>query len=274
MHNLNPDRATGQVFFVLGLALAGRADTVPGPVLITLLSDLGLSESAARAAILRLRRRGWLISQRHGRHTRYAPTAAILTHQQRFQEHFTTPSAPWDGAFHGLLYEVPERDRAFRDHLRRSARILGYARLRAGLLIAPTDRSAQLHTLLSKPPLGANLLPVRIELSPRDARPLAARLWALDALGDDYRTHIQAMHDATDVAAGEPLTGPQALRGFAAAIQPVYETIARDPLLPPELLPESWPASRLRAAFAATLQALGPAAVKYAATLAHRPPPS
>lgn len=272
---LRSDRSTGQVFFALGLALAGGEENVPGPVLVTLLSDLGLSESAARAAILRLRRSGWLTSQRHGRRTHYAPTAAILTHQQRFQQHFTTPSARWNGAFHGLIYEIPERDRAFRDRLRRCARLLGYACLRGGVLIAPTDRSPQLQALMSNQPAQAHLLPARIELSLDDACRLAARLWALDALADDYHAHIQAMRDATAAAAaGDRITGSRALRAFAAAIQPVYETIARDPLLPRELLPDNWPAPELSAAFATTLRTLGPAAVEYAETLGHRSPRS
>jgi len=261
------DRATSQVFFTLGLAATGHDEAVPGPVLIALLSDLGLGESAARAAILRLRRQGWLSSERHGRHTHYAATAAIRTQQQRFQDHFTTQSARWDGAFHGIIYEIPERHRAFRDRLRRGARLLGYASLRGGLLIAPTDRSAQLESLLSDPPPQAHLLPARIELAPHDARGLARRVWALDALADDYRVRIRTMRDAIDAAAGDPPVGPQALRAFTAAMRPVYDTIARDPLLPSELLPDEWPATALGEAFRTTLETLGPAASAYVNTL-------
>lgn len=261
------DGAASQVFFALGLAAAGHDNAVPGPALIALLSDLGLSESAARAAILRLRRQGWLASERHGRHTEYVLTAALRTHQQRFQDHFTTPTAPWNGGFHGLIYEIPERHRAFRDRLRRSARLLGYAPLRGGLLIAPSDRSAELGALLSDPPPEAELLAARIELAPQDARRLARQLWELDALADEYRARIHTMRNAIDAARNDPPTGPRALRALAAAMQPTYETIGRDPLLPRELLPDDWPAAALGAAFTAALQTLGPAAVAYVDTL-------
>ncbi len=264
------DRAGGLVFFALGLSAAGDGESVPGPALIAVLSELGLAESAARAAILRLRRNGWLSSQRHGRRTHYAPTAPIRTHQQRFKDHFTTTSAPWDGAFHGLIYEIPERDRAFRDRMRRSARLLGYASLRGGLLIAPSDRSGQLEALLSNPPPDAQLLPARIELAPGDARRLAGRLWGLEQLAHQYRARIQTMRDAIAAAAADPPAGPQALHVFATALQPVYETIAHDPLLPPELVPKEWPAAALGATFGATLDALGPAAVAYVEILKHR----
>ncbi|PZS12372.1 MAG: hypothetical protein DLM64_05075 [Solirubrobacterales bacterium] len=267
------DRAAGQVFFALGLAAAGASTGagLPGPVLISLLSELGLSESAARAAILRLRRNGWLSSHRHGRHTHYAPTTAVLIHQQRVREHFTASGELWDGTFHGLLYEVPERDRAFRDRLRRSARLLGYAPLRAGLLIAPTDRSAQLDALLSNPPPEARLLPARIELHPHDARRLATRIWALEELARDYRDQIEAMRGAIAVAAQDRPAGPAALRAFAAATQPVYQAVAQDPLLPRELLPNDWPAPQLGAALAATLEKLGPAASAYVDALTREP---
>jgi phenylacetic acid degradation operon negative regulatory protein len=272
VHNVDAqlwsEGTTRDVFFALGLIAVGRDEAaVPGPVLIAVLSDLGLSESAARAAILRLRRHGWLSSKRHGRHTHYAPTATIRARQQRFQEHFTMASPPWDGAFHGLIYEVPERHRAYRDRLRRCAQLLGYASLRGGLLIAPTDRFVELQSLLSQPPSEAHLLPARIELTPDDARRLASRLWALDALAEDYRARIAVVRDAINDAAGDPPAGPQALRAFAAATQPVYEAISRDPLLPAELLPDDWPGAELGAALQAALQTLGPAAVAHVHTL-------
>lgn len=266
---LHWDRAAGKVFFALGLAGA-RAGAcgdggpgLPGPALVAVLSELGLSESAARAAILRLRRNGWLSSRRHGRQTHYAPTTAILAHQEGRREHFTAPSPPWDGRFHAVLYEVPERDRAFRDRLRRTARMLGYGHLRAGLLIAPTDRSSHLHTLMSNPPPGARLLPARIELDSHDARRLATEIWALEELSRDYGAGIEAMHEAIAAAVRDRPTGPEALRAFAAATQPVYQAIARDPLLPRELLPDDWPAPQLGTALAATLKALGRAASAY-----------
>jgi phenylacetic acid degradation operon negative regulatory protein len=272
MHNLDAhlwsEGATREVFFALGLAAVGRDQAaVPGPVLIAVLSDLGLSESAARAAILRLRRHGWLSSDRHGRQTYYAPTATIHARQQRFQEHFTTASPPWAGAFHGLIYEVPERQRAYRDRLRRCARLLGYASLRGGLLIAPTDGFLELQSLLSEPPSEAHLLPARIELAPADARRLAHRLWALDALADYYRARVVAVRDAINDAASNPPAGPQALQAFAAATHPIYEAISRDPLLPSELLPDDWPGAELGAALQAAHQTLGPAAVAYVHTL-------
>ncbi len=272
MHNLAErlwsDGATREVFFALGLAAIGRDEAaVPGPVLITVLSDLGLSESAARAAILRLRRYGWLSSKRDGRQTYYAPTAAIRARQQRVQELFTTASSPWDGAFHGLIYEVPERHRAYRDRLRRCARLLGYASLRGGLLIAPTDGFVEVQSLLSEPPNEAHLLPARIELAAADARRLAHRLWALDALAEDYRARIVAVRDALNSAAGDPPAGPHALLAFAAATQPIYAAISQDPLLPSELLPDDWPATELGAALRAALHTFGPAAVAYVHTL-------
>lgn len=262
------DGAIREVFFALGLAAVGRDEAaVPGPVLIAVLSDLGLTESAARAAILRLRRYGWLSSERQGRHTYYAPMTMIRARQQSVQDYFTTASPMWDGAFHGLIYEVPERHRAYRDRLRRCARLLGYASLRGGLLIAPTDRFVELQSLLSEPPSDAHLLSARIELAPIDARRLAHRLWALDALAEDYRARIVAVRDAVEHASRHPPVGPQALRAFAAATQPVYEAISQDPLLPTELLPNDWPGSELGAALQAALQALGPAAVAYVHTL-------
>ena len=257
------DRSAGVVLFTLGVAAAGSAPDLRGPALIALLGELGLSESAGRAAILRMRRHGLLSSRRDGRHTRYAAAPAILAHQRRIREHFGEDGPEWDGRFHALLYDVPERQRAFRDRLRYTARLLGYGQLRAGLLIAPGDRYLELRRLIPAVPSGARLLPAHLELSAPDARRVARELWNLDALAQEYRAIARDTRRLVARAQQSQSSGAAALRVFAEATQPIYAAIGRDPLLPAELLGDDWPADELLSALNAALVTLGASALAH-----------
>ena len=138
----------GVVCFAIGFAQARGPAPVPGPVLLRLLADLGVSGAAARSLLLRMRREGLLSSQRAGRQAGYQLAPGVSAAQARAYRQLNGERPAWSGAFSGLLFTVPEAQRAFRDKLRRQARLLGYGLLQPGLLIAATDRYEELAGLL------------------------------------------------------------------------------------------------------------------------------
>jgi phenylacetic acid degradation operon negative regulatory protein len=154
----------------------------------------------------------------------------------------------WNGSFSGVLYMVPERSRAFRDRLRRSATLLGYVTLRPGLLVATTDRYDELVAALPPPPAGIQLLHTKLTFSAPDTRKLAAELWDLDSVAAYYRHALADFDERVTEARQRPPAGPAALRAFAAAALPLYRAGSADPDLPAELLPADWPATELSAA--------------------------
>lgn len=246
------------MLFAFGVARVPAGEALPGPVLLRLLADLGLSEPAARAVILRMRREGWLRSVRRGRRADYELAPAVLAMEQRYERQLRGPRAAWEGRFHGLLYEVPERHRSFRDSLRRFAHLAGYATLRPGLLIALGDRSTELAPMLERTPKDCQILHVRLELPAPDARRLAVELWSLDALAESYQTLIRSTTAAAERAQREAPAGPDALREFAATVGPVFEAAAQDPGVPDDLLPDDWPGAQLSAALGQALRAFEP----------------
>jgi phenylacetic acid degradation operon negative regulatory protein len=237
------------VVFAFGAASAPSGGQLPGgalagSALIRLLSELGLSQGAARSLLLRMRRDGWLDSERQGREARYRLAAAVSSGQARIERQLRGQRPQWEGSFSGILYEVPEQDRPFRDQLRRTAQLLGYAILRPGLLIATTDRWTELSALLPAQPPGSQLLKARIALGTDDSRAVAARLWNLENLGAEYR-RVMAEVKTLTAGASQLAPGSDAFRAFAAATLPVYEATADDPDLPTELLPSDWPGDEL-----------------------------
>jgi phenylacetic acid degradation operon negative regulatory protein len=261
-----------RVCFAFGAAAAPFGGTLPngqlsGWALIRLLADLGLSEAAARSLLLRMRKDGWLESERSGREARYRLAPAIDVAQARIERQLHGQRPDWEGYFSGILYEIPEPARAFRDRLRRTAQLLGYATLRPGLLVATTDRWAELASLLPGQPAGSQMLQVQVRLGDADSRLVAARLWALDALADQYRSVLAEARDRTDQADQHP-PGPAAFRAFAAATLPIFEASAADPDLPTELLPADWPGDQLAGALGRAYRAFFPGISGYLASLA------
>ena len=250
--------AAGLILFALGAARVPPEPPLPGPALIALVGDLGLSEAAGRSAILRMRRGGWLVSRRTGRTVSYAPSAPTLAGHRRRENAFAELDRAGGRQFHALLVSVPERNRAFRDELRRAAHVAGYRTLRAGLLVAPTDRRPELGDLLDRAPRGASVVAGRLELAPADASQVASELWALPDLAARYRVVAAQARAATTAARVDHPAGAAAFRALAAALLPVYEAIADDPGLPGELLPPAWPAAEVGAALGGALRVLGP----------------
>jgi phenylacetic acid degradation operon negative regulatory protein len=264
----NPARL---ILFVLGAARVPPEPALPGPALVALLGDLGLTEGAARSAILRLRRGGWLVSHRTGRTVAYAPSDQVLAGHRRRADSFGPARRPqWDGWFHALLVSVPEQRRAFRDELRRAAHLAGYATLRPGLMVAPSDRRNELGDLVARVPPGASVVAGRLELELDETRKVARQLWALDDLGRRYRALAAQARAASKAAQAGDLTGSDAFVAFAAATLPMYEAVADDPGLPAELLPAQWPAPELGAALAEALRAFGPPVTAHISDLRSR----
>jgi phenylacetic acid degradation operon negative regulatory protein len=251
----------GLVCFAFGAAAVPFGGKLPGGqlsgrALIQLLAELGVSEAASRSLLLRMRKEGWLESERSGREARYRLAPAIDAAQARIERQLRGHRPDWKGYFNGVLYEIPEPARPF----------LGYATLRPGLLVATTDRWAELTALLPGQPSGSQVLQVQVRLGEADSRLVAARLWALDALAGQYRSVLAEARERTDRAEQYP-PGPAAFRAFAAATLPIFDASAADPDLPAELLPADWPGDQLGAALARAYRAFFPGIGAYLTAL-------
>jgi phenylacetic acid degradation operon negative regulatory protein len=253
----------GLVYFAFGVAQVQPGDPVAGPVLLRLLADLGVSAPAARSLLLRMRREGWLTSQRAGREARYRLAPVLSAGQERVERQLRGGRPPWNGSFSGVLYMVPERSRAFRDRLRRSAMLLGYVTLRPGLLVATTDRYDELVAVLPPRPAGSQLLRTKLTFSGPDSLKLAADLWDLDGVAAYYRQVLAEFEGRVAQARQRPPAGAAALRAFAAAALPLYQAGSADPDLPAELLPADWPALKLSAAIGNSLAVFAPLVADY-----------
>jgi phenylacetic acid degradation operon negative regulatory protein len=247
--------------FLFGVA--GR-QALPGPVLVRLLTDLGLTPSAARALLARLRRERNLAATREGRYVAYRLDGVLARGFERIRDGHGEPPA-WPGHFHALLYQVPEEDRAFRDKLRRAAVLSGFGVLMPGVVISLSDRFHVLDPVLDGAPASARLYRSRLVMGEADAAAAAVQAWDLEGLDARYRLHLERLHVAAE--AGPEPDGPTALRRYEELAGAVMVDILRAPALPEPLRPADWCLPDVRAAVTAVAGLFMPAAYAYVQSL-------
>jgi phenylacetic acid degradation operon negative regulatory protein len=142
--------------------MSGRS-AMPGPALVALLGDLGLAAPAARRALARMREQRQLVTTPRGRRVDHHLVGAFRASVERLRDDRGEPP-PWDGSFHTLMHHVPESARPYRDRLRRTAVLVGYAPWQPGVLISPVDRSASLAEVIAAAPPGASVVLGRLAI--------------------------------------------------------------------------------------------------------------
>jgi phenylacetic acid degradation operon negative regulatory protein len=258
-------RSVRLVPFLFGLAFVLGHTRLPGPVLVPLLGDLGLTPPAARALIARMRRDGQLAGTRRGRTVEYELAGAFAESFHRIRTSAT--GAPWQGFFHAVLYQVPERHRAFRDLLRRTGIFTGYGLLQPGVLIAPSDRRDRLGAVLARTPREAQVHFATLHMDTAAAMDVAYAAWALGPLDRAYRAHARALRAALARRVHPPAPDGRTLRRFADLTSgPLVDTL-RATGLPAELAPADWSLPDLRAAIDEVREVYGPPSLAYVGRL-------
>jgi len=208
--------------------------------LIALLRHFALNDSQVRTALSRLVGEGWLEAERLGRRSLYRLTE---TGRHRFEEAtrriYAGPPAKWQGGWH--LVMLPQKA----GELAKDLGWLGFGTLAPGLLVHPDPDAASLAQVIRDLPpaerplviAGETMLPGPSEL----LAALVARCWDLAALAESYRGFLAAF--AALHAALERGFAPAPLSALLARLMLIHDyrrIILRDPMLPPQLLPQDW----------------------------------
>ncbi len=232
--------ASVDVPFLLG---AIGAHALSGPALVMLLGGLGRGESAARNLLTRMCDLGSLTAESHGRTNVYRLADSSLS---RYREVEGTSGPPeWTGSFAALVHQVPESQRTLRDRLLHQAHNAGYGQLRAGVLIATSDRWDRLR--LDESEFAGEAWIHRITMTPRSldqAVAMSRTAWNLPELERDYARALTRCADVPAVV--EPTWATLVLW---RELYDVFLTAQlKDPHLPAQLLPADWAADRFTAA--------------------------
>lgn len=214
----------------------GKVRALPGPVLVQLMTQLDLTESANRSTLHRMVGLGSLAVERLGRVGRYRLAGRLLQDFTRIRSG-GAPEA-WDGRFHTLLYDIPESQRRRRERFRASAIRSGYRPLRPGVLVSPRDRSHQLQESIR----ALGVVCAHLDTDAEQARTIARRAWDLERLRE---LGLQLAEQLATALSRDlrSLDGLEAFRSLHRLVRPVIAWSVEVGDLPGELMTASWPGS-------------------------------
>ena len=209
--------------------------------LVDALVSVGHSSQAARQALARSVRGGWLSTSRVGRRSRVSLTsrssALLATGAARIYS-FGSPS-DWDGRWLVLILRVPEERREVRHQLRTRLAWAGFGSMGGGVWLTPhVSREAELRAAVSEAPAAvATSFVASLGMLGRGSD-VAATAWDLEAVRSQYQAFIE------DFASVRPSSGETYFRMQTLLVHAWRKFPFLDPDLPAELLPGGWPRRR------------------------------
>lgn len=254
--------ARSTLLTVLGEYLLPRPDGVWQEALIGSLRLLGFTPSAARQAVVRSAREGWLEGERIGRRSKMRLTASsteLLADGARRIYGFGRPVA-WDGRWVLVVLRVPEPRRELRHRLTTRLAWAGFGSLGGGLWITPhAGREAQIQA--EEP---AQLLSFNAELGALgDTAKVIQEAWDLPGLRQHYEQFLADFGPDPDSGDDGAVFASQTALVHAWRRFPFI-----DPDLPDDLLPPDWPRPRAYELFRTRHERWAPAAQSHFDALA------
>jgi phenylacetic acid degradation operon negative regulatory protein len=229
--------ARSTLLTVLGEFLLQRPDGAWQEALIGSLALLGFTPSAARQAVVRSSREGWLEGERIGRRSRMrlTPSSAELLRDGARRIYGFGEPVSWDGRWLLLVLRVPEPRRELRHRLTTQLAWAGFGSLGGGLWITPhVDRETLVHA--EEP---AQLLSFRAELGALGGNErVIDEAWDLPGLREHYEQFV------TDFVLLRPRGDAAAFAAQTALVHAWRRFPFIDPDLPDDLLPADWPRRR------------------------------
>ncbi len=230
---------------LIGSTLLGsHPPRLPGALLVAFAQEFGIAAGTTRVALSRMVERGELTNDDGV----YALAGDLVQRQSRQDRARTSTlgreAGAWDGQWFQAVVVASGRDPAGRSLLRTAFGRLGFAERREGVWMRPA-------TMPSPPQLDGSIAD-QVEwyrvapLEQARGQELAASLFPLATWSEDAGALVRALR-ATTSALESASDLPVAVPFLVAAA--ALRHLAKDPLLPPELLPADWPGLDLRSAY-------------------------
>jgi phenylacetic acid degradation operon negative regulatory protein len=231
--SLGAPAARSILLTVLGEYVLPRGEPVWQETLVAALGALDYSEHAARQALARSVRDGWLASERQGRRARVRLTPAtaelLRTGAERIYG-FGRPWA-WNGEWLIVVLRVPEVRREVRHQLRTQLAWAGLGSLGGGVWVTPHgDREDELRALVEAQS-DADVVSFRGRIGGLgEPRKVAEEAWDLDAVAEQY----EEFH--TRFRRAQPASPAATFRTMTELVHEWRKFPFIDPDLPAELL--------------------------------------
>lgn len=207
---------------------------LPGRLLVAFTGEFDIQPGATRTALSRMVDRGELTHLEGGE---YELAGDLLARHQRQEAGLAPRTHPWDGTWEMHVVPPGSRSSADRTSLRRAASHLGLWERRDGVWMRPAN--------LDPDRLPASRVVVDRQTERYVASPAGDPADLLAELYDLAGWAGQATDLIVELDESGPALAEHLADGFVLAAAALRHLVS-DPLLPPELEPEGWPAARLR----------------------------
>ncbi len=249
------------LFDLFGDHLRTRGGRAAVAALVRLLGPLDIAPPAARTAISRMVRQGWLLPvQVDGGPGYQLSVRAVHRLDAAVARIYRTGRPSWDGRFDLVVMTLPER-RADRTRVTSTLSYLGYGRIDPSTWVSPRA-SDEVDALLKEAGIPFERFTATHAAGTSGAAALVRRAWDLEALATAYADFVAEQTLA--MAAVTRHSSDQT--AYAARFRLVHawrSFLFRDPHLPPALLPVPWPGSAAADFFDRHEARLRPAAERF-----------
>ncbi|WP_083441389.1 PaaX family transcriptional regulator C-terminal domain-containing protein [Nitriliruptor alkaliphilus] len=234
--------------------------------LVGLLDRFGVGEETARVTLSRLKRQGWLATERRSRSSWYRLTPLGVQELDEGRERIFTRHGmdPWDGRWSLVIYQVPEAERQVRQWLRTRLQWLGFGPLGPATWVSPHDRLRELEEAMAAAEIEAqvDLLDASTGSLARD-RELARRCWDLEEVAEAYQRFVTRYQPRIERYEAGEFEGAEALIEHIELVAAYRKFPFSDPDLPRELLPTDWIGTTAHTTFLQGYELLKGAAMAY-----------
>lgn len=249
---------------VLGEYVLPRPGGTWQETLVAAMVSLGYTRQAARQALSRSTRDGWLSAERRGRRARMTlrpRTAELLRTGAKRIYTFGEPWQ-WDGRWLIVVLRVPERSRAVRHQLRSRLAWTGLGSLGGGVWLTPhVEREQELAGAIAEEPEAEARSFVAEFGAIGGPQQLVADAWDLERVRRQYAALIE------DFSGVRALTPEACFRQQTLLVHAWRKFPFLDPDLPAELLPGDWPREQAHELFVSSHDRWRAKAVEYFETL-------
>jgi phenylacetic acid degradation operon negative regulatory protein len=231
---------------ILGEYVLPRGEAVWQDALVRALLSVGYSEQAARQALSRSAREGWLETERRGRRAKVSLSPRTAQLLRTGAERIYSFGEPWrwDGRWLVLILRVPEERREVRHQLRSQLAWAGLGSMGGGVWLTPhVEREAELRAAIQEAPAAEATSFVASLGMLGGAEDLAAAAWDLDEVREHYEAFIEDFHGI------RPSSPEEVFRMQTLLVHAWRKFPFLDPDLPAELLPAGWPRRRAHELF-------------------------
>ncbi len=259
------------IITIFGLCARAEGNWLSVASVVALMADLGAEGQAVRSSISRLKRRGVLVSERHGGAAGYslAPQTLEVIAEGDIRIFHRTRATEDDG-WVVVVFSVPETEREKRHSLRTTLTRLGFGTAAPGVWVAPGNLVRETEQTLQRRGLSSYVDLFRgRHLGFGDPREKVTTWWDLDELTALYTEFLQQYRPVLYRVTSETVTAREAFQLYVPMLTQWRRLPYRDPGIPLSLLPPAWQGEAAGTLFDQLNEVLNPLAHKHALAVIH-----